>query len=81
MNHLQNYGQFGFMAVSLGYYETLMSCSGSSTSSELSSEEKKLAGISPGLIRMSIGYIGTLEQKWAQLDKALTRLHEPPCKN
>ncbi|CAJ1976344.1 unnamed protein product [Sphenostylis stenocarpa] len=81
MNHLQNYGQFGFMAVSLGYYETLMSCSGSSTSSELSSEEKKLAGISPGLVRMSIGYIGTLEQKWAQLDKALSRLQEPLYKN
>nr|KYP74572.1 Methionine gamma-lyase [Cajanus cajan] len=75
MNQLQNYAQFGFMAVSLGYYETLMSCSGSSTSSELSSEEKALAGISPGLVRMSVGYIGTLEQKWSQLEKALTRLH------
>ncbi|CAL0299964.1 unnamed protein product [Lupinus luteus] len=76
MNHLQNYGQFGLMAVSLGYYETLMSCSGSSTSSEMNSEEKELAGISPGLIRMSIGYIGTLEQKWTQLEKALTKLKE-----
>ncbi|KAL0446531.1 UNVERIFIED_CONTAM: Methionine gamma-lyase [Sesamum latifolium] len=28
MNHLQNSTQFGLMAVSLGYYETLMSCSG-----------------------------------------------------
>ncbi|KAI4326780.1 hypothetical protein L6164_019316 [Bauhinia variegata] len=74
MNQLQNYAQFGFMAVSLGYYETLMSCSGSSTSSEMSEEEKALAGISPGLVRMSIGYIGTLEHKWAQLEKAITRL-------
>ncbi|RDX91559.1 Methionine gamma-lyase, partial [Mucuna pruriens] len=81
MNHLQNYSQFGFMAVSLGYYETLMSCSGSSTSSELNSEEKLLAGISPGLVRMSVGYIGTLEQKWSQLEKALTRLHECGYKN
>lgn len=76
MSYLQNYGQFGFMAVSLGYYETLMSCSGSSTSSELNSEEKVLAGISPGLVRMSIGYIGTLEQKWSQLEKALIKLQE-----
>ncbi|KAL2325255.1 hypothetical protein Fmac_024313 [Flemingia macrophylla] len=75
MNHLQNHAQFGFMAVSLGYYETLMSCSGSSTSSELSPEEKALVGISPGLVRMSVGYIGTLEQKWAQLEKALSRLN------
>lgn len=76
MSYLQNYGQFGFMAVSLGYYETLMSCSGSSTSSELNSEEKVLAGISPGLVRMSVGYIGTLEQKWNQLEKAVSRLQE-----
>lgn len=76
MNLLQNYTQFGFMAVSLGYYETLMSCSGSSTSSELNNEEKELAGISPGLVRMSIGYIGTLEQKWSQLEKALNRMHD-----
>ena len=76
MHHLQNYTQFGFMAVSLGYYETLMSCSGSSTSSEMNAEEKALAGISPGLVRMSIGYIGTLEQKWSQLEKALSRIQD-----
>ena len=46
MNQLQNATQFGFMAVSLGYYETLMSCSGSSTSSEMNEEEKKLLGSS-----------------------------------
>lgn len=74
MHHLQNHAQFGFIAVSLGYYETLMSCSGSSTSSELSPEEQALAGISPGLVRMSVGYLGTLEQKWAQLEKALSTL-------
>lgn len=76
MNHLQNFTQFGLMAVSLGYYETLMSVSGSSTSSEMSAEEKKLAGISPGLIRMSVGYIGTLEQKWSQFEKALSKMQD-----
>ncbi|KAF8030565.1 hypothetical protein BT93_E2870 [Corymbia citriodora subsp. variegata] len=76
MHHLQNVTQFGFMAVSLGYYETLMSCSGSSTSSEMSEEEQALAGISPGLVRMSVGYIGTLEQRWGQLEKALARMGE-----
>ncbi|MCD9640736.1 hypothetical protein HAX54_026261 [Datura stramonium] len=76
MNMLQNFTQFGFMAVSLGYYETLMSCSGSSTSSELNNEEKELAGISPGLVRMSIGYNGSLEQKWSQLEKALSKMQE-----
>lgn len=76
MHHLQNLTQFGFMAVSLGYFETLMSCSGSSTSSELNSEEQALAGISPGLIRMSVGYLGTVEQKWSQFEKAFSRMQE-----
>ncbi|KAG6577768.1 Methionine gamma-lyase, partial [Cucurbita argyrosperma subsp. sororia] len=84
MNILQNTTQFGFMAVSLGYYETLMSCSGSSTSSEMSREEKELAGISPGLIRMSVGYIGTLDQKWSQFEKAIAKVEAkelPFCNN
>lgn len=78
MHHLQNTTQFGLMAVSLGYYETLMSCSGSSTSSEMSPEEKTRAGISPGLVRLSVGYSGTLEQRWSQFERALALLHPPP---
>ncbi|KAL0394604.1 UNVERIFIED_CONTAM: Methionine gamma-lyase [Sesamum latifolium] len=76
MNLLQNCTQFGLMAVSLGYYETLMSCSGSSTSSEMNDKEKELAGISPGLVRMSIGYNGTLEQKWGQFENALGKMQD-----
>lgn len=76
MHHLQNSTQFGFLAVSLGYYETLMSCSGSSTSSEMNDEEKALARISPGLVRMSVGYLGTLEQRWSQLEKAISRMQD-----
>ena len=45
----------GYLAVSLGFYKTLFSCSGSSTSSEIPEEEQKEMGLSPGLIRMSIG--------------------------
>jgi len=71
MSCLQNEQRFGFLAVSLGYFDTLMSCSGSSTSSELSDEDKDSAGISPGLVRVSIGYTGTLEQRWTQLLAAL----------
>ncbi|MDH3351648.1 MAG: aminotransferase class I/II-fold pyridoxal phosphate-dependent enzyme [Gammaproteobacteria bacterium] len=68
---LQNKYCFGFMAVSLGYFDTLMSCSGASTSSEMSDGDKAAAGIGPGLVRMSIGYTGTLEQRWGQLEAAL----------
>jgi methionine-gamma-lyase len=74
MSLLQNKYRFGFMAVSLGYFDTLMSCSGSSTSSEMSDEDKSDAGISPGLLRMSVGYTGTLEQRWQQLSAALDDL-------
>jgi methionine-gamma-lyase len=73
---LQNKYRFGFMAVSLGYFDTLMSCSGSSTSSELTDDDKSEAGISPGLVRMSIGYTGTLEQRWRQLKDALDEIGE-----
>ena len=62
------------MAVSLGYFDTLMSCSGSTTSSEMTEEDKAEAGISPGLLRMSLGYTGTTEQRWRQLHKALERM-------
>ncbi|MDD3761906.1 MAG: aminotransferase class I/II-fold pyridoxal phosphate-dependent enzyme [Nevskiales bacterium] len=71
MELLQNRYGFGFMAVSLGYFETLMSCSGASTSSELSDADQHRAGISPGLVRMSVGLTGSLEQRWAQLCAAL----------
>jgi methionine-gamma-lyase len=74
MDMLQNDYHFGYMAVSLGYFDTLMSCSGSTTSSEMTEEDKLTAGISPGLLRMSLGYTGTTEQRWNQLLKALERL-------
>ena len=74
MSLLQNEHRFGLMAVSLGYSETLMSCSAASTSSEMPDDELEKAGIRPGLVRMSIGYTGTLEQRWTQLRSALQEL-------
>ncbi len=74
MDMLQNDYRFGYLAVSLGYFDTLMSCSGSTTSSEMTEEDKQAAGISPGLVRMSVGITGTVEQRWRQLESALDRL-------
>jgi methionine-gamma-lyase len=71
MDVLQNQYGFGFMAVSLGFFDTLMSCPGSSTSSEMTDEDKSSAGIDAGLVRMSVGYTGTVEQRWQQLESAL----------
>jgi methionine-gamma-lyase len=73
MEILQNEHSFGFMAVSLGYFDTLMSCSGSSTSSELDEADQAAAGITPGLVRMSIGITGALEDRWRQLEDAVRR--------
>jgi methionine-gamma-lyase len=71
MERLQNGYDFGYIAVSLGYFESLLSCSGSSTSSELTDEDKRQAGISPGLVRISVGYTGSLEQRREQLRSAI----------
>jgi methionine-gamma-lyase len=70
MSVLQNQEKFGLIAVSLGYYDTLMSCSGSSTSSEISPENQEAMGLSPGLIRMSVGITGSLESRLAQISRA-----------
>jgi methionine-gamma-lyase len=71
LDSLQNKYAFGYDAVSLGYFETLMSCSGASTSSELSEAEQRAAGILPGYVRVSIGYTGDVEDRWAQFESAL----------
>jgi methionine-gamma-lyase len=78
MEALQNEQKFGFLAVSLGYFDTLLSCSASSTSSELSDEDLRAAGISPGLVRISIGYTGTLEERWEQFQAGLAKVDMAP---
>lgn len=50
--------KFGLYAVSLGFSRTLMSCPSISTSSEIPEQEQKAMGLSPGLLRLSIGYLG-----------------------
>lgn len=74
MEILQNEQRFGYIAVSLGYFDTLMSCSASSTSSEMPQEAMNQAGISPGLLRISLGFTGSLEQRWKQFADALKKL-------
>jgi len=74
METLQNKEKFGYMAVSLGYFDTLMSESAVSTSSEMGEEALADAGVQMGLIRFSIGITGSLEQRWAQFEDALERV-------
>jgi methionine-gamma-lyase len=74
MAELQNSERFGLIAVSLGYFETLMSCSGSSTSSEIPKDEQREMGLSPGLLRLSIGYTGSLQARIEQIERAVKRV-------
>lgn len=71
LDTLQNREAFGYVAVSLGFHDTLMSRSAASTSSEMSDAALKNAGIDAGLVRLSIGYTGSVEQRWEQLRDAL----------
>ena len=70
MSLLQNKERFGLIAVSLGYFDTLMSCSGSSTASEIAIEDQKTMGLSPGLVRLSIGITGSLPERLKQIERA-----------
>lgn len=75
---LQNEEQFGLIAVSLGYFDTLMSCSGSSTSSEINADEQAEMGLSPGLLRLSIGYTGSLNSRLSQIERGVRKLFRDP---
>lgn len=52
----------GYLAVSLGYFRTLFSCSGHSTSSEIPAEIQKKMGLSDGLVRLSVGLDNNIEE-------------------
>lgn len=74
MNILQNEERFGLIAVSLGYSDTLLSCSGSSTSSEIPPEDQETMGLSPGLLRISMGYTGLLADRLDQIERAVKKV-------
>ena len=62
---LQN-AKFGLYAVSLGFSRTLMSCPSVSTSSEIPENEQREMNLSPGLLRLSIGFTGNIETEWTR---------------
>lgn len=59
---LMQHRNLGYLAVSLGFYKTLFSAPGSSTSSEIPENEQKEMGLSDGLIRFSIGLDADIER-------------------
>ncbi len=61
----------GYLAVSLGFYKTLFSAPGSSTSSEIPEEEQAAMGLTDGLIRFSIGLDNDIERTYQEMKKCM----------
>ena len=64
----------GYLAVSLGFYKTLFSAPGSSTSSEIPEDEQKEMGLSDGLIRFSIGLDADIERTYNFMKECMNEL-------
>ena len=73
MELMQN-KNLGYLAVSLGFYKTLFSAPGSSTSSEIPEDEQKEMGLSDGLIRFSIGLDADIERTYTMMRKYMETL-------
>ncbi len=70
MEEMQRKG-IGYLAVSLGYFRTLFSNSGSSTSSEIPEDVQRDMGMSPGLIRFSVGLDNDIERTYNLIKECL----------
>ena len=64
----------GYLAVSLGFYKTLFSAPGSSTSSEIPEEEQKEMGLTDGLIRFSIGLDNDIERTYQMMRNCMVEV-------
>lgn len=64
----------GYLAVSLGFYKTLFSAPGTSTSSEIPEDERKEMGLSDGLIRISIGLDNDIERTYQKMKDCMMKL-------
>ncbi|CAF3563980.1 unnamed protein product [Rotaria socialis] len=64
----------GYLAVSLGFYKTLFSAPGTSTSSEIPLDEQKEMGLTDGLIRFSIGLDNDIERTYQMMKECMIEL-------
>jgi methionine-gamma-lyase len=64
----------GYLAVSLGFYKTLFSAPGSSTSSEIPEDEQEIMGLSEGLIRFSVGLDNDIERTYQMMRSCMKTL-------
>ncbi len=66
--------KLGYLAVSLGFYKTLFSAPGTSTSSEIPLEEQKEMGLTDGLVRFSIGLDNDIHRTYTLMRECLVAL-------
>ncbi|MDG1398910.1 MAG: aminotransferase class I/II-fold pyridoxal phosphate-dependent enzyme [Polaribacter sp.] len=71
---LMQHKNLGYLAVSLGFYKTLFSAPGSSTSSEIPEDEQKEMGLSDGLIRFSIGLDNNIERTYQMMKACMLQV-------
>ncbi|MEM8506720.1 MAG: aminotransferase class I/II-fold pyridoxal phosphate-dependent enzyme [Bacteroidota bacterium] len=64
----------GYLAVSLGFYKTLFSAPGTSTSSEIPLDEQQKMGLTDGLIRFSVGLDENIEHTYQKMKRCMQRL-------
>ncbi|GGD40078.1 aminotransferase class I/II-fold pyridoxal phosphate-dependent enzyme [Muriicola marianensis] len=64
----------GYLAVSLGFYKTLFSAPGTSTSSEIPEEEQESMGLTDGLIRFSIGLDNDIHRTYTTMKTCMVQL-------
>lgn len=72
---LMQHKNLGYLAVSLGFYKTLFSAPGSSTSSEIPLDEQKEMGLTDGLIRFSIGLDADIERTYQMMHDCMVSLN------
>ncbi len=70
MEHMQN-ANVGYLAVSLGFFKTLFSNPGGSTSSEITEEERAQMGLSDGLVRISVGLDNDISRSFDKMVKCM----------
>lgn len=72
--------KLGYLAVSLGFYKTLFSAPGTSTSSEIPLEEQEELGLSQGHIRFSIGLDNDIHKTYLTMRSCMEKLDILPRK-
>lgn len=73
MEEMQN-SNLGYLAVSLGFYKTLFSAPGLSTSSEIPDDERAEIGLTDSLVRISIGIDHDINRTYETMVKCMQKV-------